>query len=329
MKLVTYSEGRRPEARLGAIVQDDVVDLNRLDGEALARQGEPRWAATADLLLPPAMRPFLEAGEAAMKRARKALAVVEREAADGRRRETLAARGILHPLAAVTLHPPVPDPRKIVCLGLNYRDHAEEVGLPIPTEPILFAKFATTLLPPGEPIVLPAVSKQVDYEVELCIVIGRRAKNVPAAAARDYVAGYTILHDVSARDYQFRTSQWTAGKNFDTFAPCGPALVTADEVGDPHVLDISLAVNGRTLQRSNTRNLIFDVWQTVARVSTVLTLEPGDLIPTGTPGGVGFTRTPQVFLMPGDLVRLEIERLGVLENPVVAEERERARDERP
>lgn len=319
MKLVTYSEGRRPEGRLGAIVRDDVFDLNRLYGETLARQGEPRRVATADVLLPPAMRPFLEAGEAAMRRAREALAAAEREAVD-HRREAFAARGILHPRAAVTLHPPVPDPRKIVCLGLNYRDHAEEVGLPIPTEPILFAKFATTLQAPGGPIVLPAVSKQVDYEAELCVVIGRRAKNVPAEAAREHVAGYMILHDVSARDYQFRTSQWTAGKNFDTFAPCGPALVTADEVGDPHGLDVSLAVNGRTLQHSNTRHLIFNVWQTVAYVSTVLTLEPGDLIATGTPGGVGFTRKPQLFLKAGDVVRLEIERLGALENPVVAEE---------
>ncbi len=319
MKLVTYSEGQRAEPRLGALVGDDVVDLNRLYGDRLRRQGEARWAPLADALLPPAMRPFLDGGEAAMQRAREALAAVSPVLGSGPQREALAAAGVLHPRAGVTLHPPVPDPRKIVCLGLNYRDHAEEVGLEMPKAPVLFAKFASCLQAPGAPIVLPAASTQVDYEVELCVVIGRRAKNVRPEAARDHVAGYTIFHDVSARDFQFQTSQWTAGKNFDTFGPCGPALVTADEVGDPHLLDVSLSINGQTMQRSNTRNLIFDVWQTIAYISTVLTLEPGDLIPTGTPGGVGFTRKPQVFLKPGDVVRLEIERLGVLENPVVAE----------
>jgi 2-keto-4-pentenoate hydratase/2-oxohepta-3-ene-1,7-dioic acid hydratase in catechol pathway len=320
MRLVTYSEARRTEARLGALLGDDVVDLNRLCAETLRRSGDPRPLAAADLLVPPAMRPFLEAGEPAMARARELLGQLERAAGDGRAREALAQAGVVHPRAGVTLRPPVPEPRKIVCLGLNYRDHAEETGLQPPAKPILFPKWATTLIGPGEPIVLPAASQQVDYEVEFCVVIGRRAKNVPAERAREYVAGYTIVNDVSARDWQFHTTQWGSGKNFDTFCPSGPALVTGDEVGDPHALDVSLTLNGQTMQRSNTRMLIFNVWETIAYVSTALTLEPGDLIPTGTPAGVGFSRKPPVFLKPGDVCRLEIARLGVLENPVAAEQ---------
>ncbi|HEX7124668.1 MAG TPA: fumarylacetoacetate hydrolase family protein [Thermodesulfobacteriota bacterium] len=318
MKLVTYSEGQRTEARLGGLVRDDVVDLNRMYRLMLHEGGEPRADVLADVLVPPAMRAFLEGGDAAMGRAREALAAAEREAASGRGREALAQAGILFPLAGVRLRPPVPDPRKIVCLGLNYKDHAAETGMKAPERPILFPKWATTLVGSGDPIVLPAVSQQVDYEIELCVVIGKRARNVPESKAAEYVAGYTILNDVSARDWQFHTSQWASGKNFDTFAPCGPALVTADEVGDPHVLDVTLTLNGQTMQRSNTRQLIFNVWQTIAYVSTALTLEPGDLIPTGTPGGVGFARKPPVFLKPGDVCRLEISRLGVLENPCVA-----------
>ncbi len=319
MKLVTYSEGQRTEARLGGLVRGDVVDLNRMYREILRRGGEAWPEAPAEALLPAAMRPFLEAGEAAMGRAREALAAAEREAGTGRGREALAQAGILLPMAGVRLRPPVPDPRKIVCLGLNYKDHAEETGMAAPPRPILFPKWATTLAGQGDPIVLPAASQQVDYEVEFCIVIGKRARQVPESRAADYIAGYTIMNDVSGRDWQFHTSQWGSGKNFDTFAPCGPALVTADEVGDPHVLDVALTLNGQTMQRSNTRNLIFNVWQTIAYVSTALTLEPGDLIPTGTPGGVGFTRKPPVFLKAGDVCRLEIARLGVLENACTAE----------
>ncbi len=320
MKLVTYSEGQRTEARLGALLRDDIVDLNRMHRRMLHEGGEARADVVADCLLPAAMRPFLEAGEAGMARAREALAAAEREASSGRGREALAQAGVLVPMAGARLRPPVPDPRKIVCLGLNYKDHAAETGMAEPPKPILFPKWATTLVGPGDPIVLPAASKQVDYEVEFCIVIGKQARNVPESKAADYVAGYTILNDVSARDWQFHTSQWASGKNFDTFGPCGPALVTPDEVGDPHVLDVSLTLNGRTMQKSTTRQLIFNVWQTLAYVSTALTLEPGDLIPTGTPGGVGFARKPPVFLKPGDVCRLEIGRLGVLENRCVAAE---------
>jgi 2-keto-4-pentenoate hydratase/2-oxohepta-3-ene-1,7-dioic acid hydratase in catechol pathway len=219
----------------------------------------------------------------------------------------------------VKLLPPIPDPPKIVCLGLNYRDHAAESGSPIPKEPILFSKYTTALIGDGESIVLPPVSQEVDFEAELVIVVGQRGRNIQAAEAMSYVGGYTIGHDVSARDWQLKKDgkQWMVGKTFDTFAPVGPVLVTPDEVPDPHQLAIRLRLNGETMQDSNTRQMIFSVSETLAYLSQVFTLEPGDLVFTGTPPGVGFARKPPVFLKPGDVVEIEIEKLGVLRNSVV------------
>jgi 2-keto-4-pentenoate hydratase/2-oxohepta-3-ene-1,7-dioic acid hydratase in catechol pathway len=223
--------------------------------------------------------------------------------------------------AEVKLLPPIPDPRKIVCLGLNYADHAKESGVQVPREPIIFSKYATALIGPEEPIVLPAISQEVDYEAELVVVIGKRGRNIPVDQAGRHIAGYTIGNDVSARDWQLKKDgkQWMAGKTFDTFAPTGPHLVTADEIGDPHRLTIRLRLNGRTMQESNTNQLIFKAGPIVAHLSKVFTLEPGDLIFTGTPSGVGFSRTPPVFLKAGDVVEVEIEDLGILRNPVIAE----------
>jgi 2-keto-4-pentenoate hydratase/2-oxohepta-3-ene-1,7-dioic acid hydratase in catechol pathway len=214
---------------------------------------------------------------------------------------------------------PVPDPQKIVCLGLNYRDHAAESGSPIPREPILFSKYATALIGHGDNIVLPPVSREVDYEAELVIVIGKRGRNIPESQALAHVAGYTVGHDVSARDWQLKKDgkQWMAGKTFDTFAPVGPVLVTADEVPDPHNLPIRLRLNGQTMQDSNTKQMIFNVGATLAYLSQVFTLEPGDLIFTGTPPGVGMARKPPVYLKGGDVVEVEIEGIGLLRNPVV------------
>jgi 2-keto-4-pentenoate hydratase/2-oxohepta-3-ene-1,7-dioic acid hydratase in catechol pathway len=214
---------------------------------------------------------------------------------------------------------PVHDPQKIVCLGLNYRDHAAESGAPIPKDPVLFSKYPTALIGSGEPIVLPPVSHEVDYEAELVIVVGRRGRNLRADEAPAYVAGYTVGHDVSARDWQLKkdSKQWMVGKTFDTFAPLGPVLVTADEVPDPHNLPIRLRLNGQTMQDSNTSQMIFRVGAILAYLSLVFTLEPGDLIYTGTPSGVGFARKPAVFLKGGDVVEVEIEGLGMLRNPVV------------
>jgi 2-keto-4-pentenoate hydratase/2-oxohepta-3-ene-1,7-dioic acid hydratase in catechol pathway len=217
---------------------------------------------------------------------------------------------------------PVPDPGKIICVGLNYRDHAIEGGKAIPTEPVLFSKFINTLVGPGDDIKIPKVSQQVDYEAELVIVIGKTAKHVRNdASAFDYVGGYTCGHDVSGRDWQFRGAekQWMIGKTFDTFAPVGPVLVTTDELTDPHKLQVQLRLNGETMQNSNTKEFIFQVPEILAFITQVITLEPGDLIFTGTPPGVGISRKPQVLLKAGDKVEVEIESIGVLKNQCVAE----------
>ena len=214
---------------------------------------------------------------------------------------------------------PIPDPRKVVCVGLNYRDHALETKAAIPREPVIFNKFPTAVIGPEAPIELPSVSDQVDYEAELVIVVGKRAKRLSRENAMAAVAGYTIGHDVSARDWQKNKDgkQWLLGKTFDTFAPLGPVLVTADEVADPHDLRVQFRLNGRTMQDSNTSQLIFRIPELLAYASQVFTLEPGDLLFTGTPAGVGMARTPPVFLKPGDVCEVEISGLGVLRNPCV------------
>jgi 2-keto-4-pentenoate hydratase/2-oxohepta-3-ene-1,7-dioic acid hydratase in catechol pathway len=223
---------------------------------------------------------------------------------------------------AVKLLPPVPKPSKILCIGLNYRDHAIEGGKAIPTEPVLFAKFPNTLIAHGDPIQLPKVANKVDYEAELVIVIGKKGRHIPNdKTAFEHVGGYTVGHDVSARDWQFRgeEKQWSIGKTFDTFAPTGPVIVTPDELTDPHNLRIQLRLNGQTMQNSSTKEFIFQVPHMLWFLSQVVTLEPGDLIFTGTPPGVGIARKPPVLLKPGDVAEVEIEGIGVLRNPVVAE----------
>jgi len=223
------------------------------------------------------------------------------------------------PAARARFAAPIPRPPKLICIGLNYRDHAEEARQPIPEVPTMFAKFPTAVTGHGHPIVLPRNSTKPDYEAEFAIVIGRRGRHVPEERWRDYVFGYTIINDVSARDFQMATSQWMIGKTFDTFAPMGPAVVTADEIEDPHNLAISLTLSGEVMQNSNTRNLIFQAPRLIAHLSSVFTLEPGDVIATGTPAGVGFARKPPRWLKPGDEVRIKVEGIGELVNPVVAE----------
>jgi 2-keto-4-pentenoate hydratase/2-oxohepta-3-ene-1,7-dioic acid hydratase in catechol pathway len=223
------------------------------------------------------------------------------------------------PTADAVFLPPIADPRKIICIGLNYRDHALEQGAPIPKEPVVFSKFPTSLTGHEQPIRLPAVSDEVDFEAELVVVLGRAGKDIPQEQAMQHVAGYMIGHDVSARDWQKKKDgkQWLLGKSFDTFAPTGPWLVTADEVPDPHALPIRLRLNGRVMQESNTAQLIFSVPYLIHYVSQVATLEPGDLLFTGTPAGVGFARQPPIFLKKGDVVEVEIDGLGLLRNTVV------------
>lgn len=223
------------------------------------------------------------------------------------------------PLSSVKLRAPLPRPPKILCMGLNYRDHAAEAKLDIPKYPVLFAKYSNTVIGAGENIVLPKVSTKPDYEGEFGFVIGKGGRHIEAANWREHIFGYMNCNDVSARDYQMSVSQWTMGKNFDTFAPMGPWIVTADEIEDPHNLDISLTLNGERMQSSNTRELIFKIPETVAFLSSVMTLEPGDIVLTGTPAGVGFGRKPPRWLMPGDEVVVRVEGLGELRNICVAE----------
>jgi 2-keto-4-pentenoate hydratase/2-oxohepta-3-ene-1,7-dioic acid hydratase in catechol pathway len=228
----------------------------------------------------------------------------------------LRAAGAVLPLARVRLVAPVPRPGKVICIGLNYRDHAAESGLALPERPLCFSKFSSCVVGPGADIALPPGSEQVDYEAELGFVIGRRASRVPAAQALRCVLGYANVNDVSARDFQFADGQWQRGKSCDTFCPFGPYVVTPDELGDPHRLRIALRLNGRTLQDSNTDQLIFGIEALIEHLSRFVTLEPGDLISTGTPPGVGFARKPPIFVGQGDLMEVEIEGLGVLANHV-------------
>lgn len=227
--------------------------------------------------------------------------------------------GATAPLDSVKLLAPIPRPPKLICVGLNYRDHAIESKMEIPKVPTIFNKFPNTVIGASEPIILPKNSTQPDYEAEFAFVIGKGGRHIPAERWREHVFGYTIVNDVSARDFQMVTSQWLMGKTFDTFAPMGPVLVSGDEIADPHSLDISLSINGEVLQHSNTRELIFKIPDLVAYLSSVVTLEPGDVVSTGTPSGVGFARKPPRFLKPGDDVVVTVEGIGELRNPVMAE----------
>jgi 2-keto-4-pentenoate hydratase/2-oxohepta-3-ene-1,7-dioic acid hydratase in catechol pathway len=246
------------------------------------------------------------------------------EAGEGGVDELLRRGGLPSPpdgepaaLGSVRLLPPVLAPQKIICLGLNYRSHAEEAGLEAPSVPTFFAKWPNALAPAGAEVQLPAYSQKVDYEAEVAFVIGRRCRDVPEADALGAIAGYTLLNDLSARDYQFKTPQWGPGKVFDGSAPCGPALVTPDEAGPPDAIEISLTLNGERMQSATTADLIHSVPAVVAYLSKLMTLEPGDLVSTGTPAGVGSVREPHVWLKPGDQVVVESPQLGRLETRLV------------
>jgi 2-keto-4-pentenoate hydratase/2-oxohepta-3-ene-1,7-dioic acid hydratase in catechol pathway len=277
MKLVTFEiSGHRG---VGALNNEGVIDLTAAG-------------------LPASMREFISAGEAALLKA----AVVSAP---------------LHPLEAVRLLAPVPDPQKVIAIGLNYMDHCREQNVPVPAKPIVFTKFPSSIIATNEAIRFdPSLTNQVDWEAELGVIIGKRARHVRREDALSYVFGYTPLNDVSARDLQFGDRQWVRGKSLDTFCPFGPAITTADEVPDPQALRIYSRVNGVTMQSSATSEMIFPVDELIAFLSNAFTLEPGDVIATGTPDGVGVFRNPKVFLHDGDRVEIEIEKLGVLTNPV-------------
>jgi 2-keto-4-pentenoate hydratase/2-oxohepta-3-ene-1,7-dioic acid hydratase in catechol pathway len=222
-------------------------------------------------------------------------------------------------LSNVRLHAPISNPPRVFAIGLNYRDHAKESGMEIPKAPVVFFKLTTAIIGPGEPIVLPKNSTQPDYEAELAFVIGKGGYRIPASKWREHVYGYTIVNDVSARDVQFATSQWSMSKSFPTFCPLGPAIVTADEIADPHQLPISLSIDGEILQDSNTRELIFGIPALIEYLSSITPLLPGDIVSTGTPAGVGLGRTPKRWLKPGENVTVTVTGLGSLSNPVVSE----------
>jgi 2-keto-4-pentenoate hydratase/2-oxohepta-3-ene-1,7-dioic acid hydratase in catechol pathway len=288
MKLATIQTPNGPRAALA--VADGYIDLHATDPG-----------------LPSCVKSLLAASPAVRKAASEVAS---------------AKNAVKYAANAVKLLPPVPNPSKILCIGLNYRDHAIEGNKPIPEEPVIFGKFPNTLIAHGDPIKLPKVAKKVDYEAELVIVIGKSGKHIPNNdSAFEYVGGYTVGHDVSARDWQFigAEKQWIIGKTFDTFAPTGPVLVTADELTNPHKLQVQLRLNGTTLQNSNTKEFIFGVPHLLWYLSQCVTLEPGDLIFTGTPPGVGIARNPQILLKAGDVAEVEIEGIGTLKNPVVAE----------
>jgi 2-keto-4-pentenoate hydratase/2-oxohepta-3-ene-1,7-dioic acid hydratase in catechol pathway len=220
----------------------------------------------------------------------------------------------------VKLIAPVGDPPKIICLGLNYRDHAEETGQQLPDEPIIFMKPRTAIVGPEQPVLKPTFVKKLDYEVELAVVMGKKGRNIPVSCAKDHVFGYTVFNDISARDIQFKDGQWTRGKSFDTFAPTGPCITTAAEIPDPNNLRLYARVNGETRQNSSTSRMVFNVYEIIHHLSRVMTLEPCDIIATGTPAGVaGFMKPKPRFLQPGDIVEVEVEDIGVLRNPIVEE----------
>jgi acylpyruvate hydrolase len=314
MKLVTFAY--RGVQRVGLLEGERIIDVNRAYAAWLEQRGNLRAGAMADALVPADMIDILKAGELALGAIREAAGYVREGLGSSEQAEGLKRDGMVFMRSEVTLEAPIPRPGKMILLGLNYRDHAEETGQKIPEVPTLFSKYNNSVIGPGAAILIPRATEQIDYEAEFAFVIGRRGHSIPRERALDYVAGYTIINDVSARDYQFVTSQWMVGKTFDTHCPMGPTLVLKDEIADPHNLDLSLSIAGEVLQKSNTNQLIFKIPETVEYLSQVMTLEPGDVISTGTPAGVGFTRKPPRWLRPGETVRIEIAGLGVLENPV-------------
>jgi 2-keto-4-pentenoate hydratase/2-oxohepta-3-ene-1,7-dioic acid hydratase in catechol pathway len=319
MKLVTFESG--DEDRVGALQGDFVVDIgvaiDSLRSGTLGAEPRPELQKAVNTVVaggasPRHMIDLLERGEVW----RRALGeILEKVTAS---REPLRLpQGACMPLEKVRLRAPLLRPGKIICVGLNYESHRAEQGLKSPARPVFFLKSSNTICGPGDSIVLPPNSTEVDYEAEFAAVVGKRGKGIPEEKVFEHIAGYTILNDVSARDMQYGDRQWFRGKSCDTFGPTGPCIVTADEIPDPHSLQISLTLNGRTMQESNTHDLIFKIPFLVSYLSQSLTWEVGDLLSTGTPGGVGHHRKPPVYLRPGDTVSVTVEGIGTLTNPVL------------
>lgn len=314
MRLATFSAGGAP--RVGARTDGgQIVDLNAAYYAAGKAKGQPVTEAQANAAVPPEMVAFLSAGEGALEAARDVLKFV---AEAGSSVTGPWGSRVVFEEGEVRLLSPLLRPSKIIGIGLNYRDHAEEQGARIPKAPMIFAKFPTSLIGASEPIVYPKVTQQLDWEAELAFVIGKTGKDIPVEQAFDYIVGYTIFNDMTARDIQLSDRQWLRGKSPDAITPVGPYLVTKDEVPNPGNLAVKAWVNGELMQDSRTDQLIFDIPYLVNFLSSAFTLEPGDIIATGTPGGVGFAREPAIFMNVGDRVKCEVEGLGSIENEVVA-----------
>ena len=285
MKIVSFSTNE--DKHIGIIRGDKIVSLTALNPEDF----------------PPCIKTYIQGGKEIQQRAEQLL------------EEHKDVESVFD-LSSVKILPPITQPEKIICVGLNYLDHCAETGMEPPASPIIFSKYANAIIGHNDAIEIPINSNEVDFEAELVVVMGRETKCVSEEEANDYVFGYTIMNDISARDQQFTDGQWSRGKTADTFAPIGPTIVTHDEVGDPHQLAISLELNGETMQDSNTNNLIFKVPQIISYLSQSMTLKPGDLIATGTPPGVGMGRNPKVWLKNGDRMNITIEKIGTLSNDV-------------
>jgi 2-keto-4-pentenoate hydratase/2-oxohepta-3-ene-1,7-dioic acid hydratase in catechol pathway len=313
LKLISFDF--HGQQRLGELQDQGIIDLGRAHDLFLSKvTGKPRDTPAS---FPQRMIDFLEIGEKLWSYTSDLTRDVHGLLPKHSRE--LQQQKVLLKMTDVRILPPVPVPPKIVCLGLNYRDHAEEARVPLPERPLLFCKPSTTIVGPEDPVLYPKISTQVDYEVELAAIIGKRGKDIAEPDAFDHIAGYTVFNDISARDIQFADKQWFRGKSFDTFAPTGPSLVFREQVSDPHNLKMKLRVNGEIRQRSTTANMIFKIPELVAFISKVMTLQPGDIIATGTPAGVGFYAKPEKRLLkPGDLMEAEIEGIGLLRNRIVS-----------
>lgn len=316
MKLLTFVAG--PAQRVGALLNETVVDVTVAAAAALAAEGHPRAVGVADATVPPDMVQLLQGGPPALEALRRGVRFIEERLTGGHEPAGPGGERATYPLKEVRVRAPVPNPQKIVCIGLNYRDHCEEQGVELPKVLMTFPKFADAIVGPEDPIVIPRGCEQLDWEVELVYVVGRRARYVLPEQAFDYIAGYTIGNDVSARDFQFADKQVMRGKACETFAPMGPYLALAAEVPDPHDLAIESRLNGKVMQSSNTRNLVHKIPAIMTWVTRHLTLHPGDCVMTGTPAGVGVFRKPPVFMKPGDVIEMSVQGLGTLRNPVVA-----------
>ncbi|WP_068985485.1 fumarylacetoacetate hydrolase family protein [Lysinibacillus xylanilyticus] len=309
MKLITFTTAGF--SRIGAIVEGEkVVDLNYAYQAQLQSEGKYRYEAIAEAYVPAKMEGFLEGGNDSMEIAKSAINYALSNTGKFKHQ-------LIYDKSEVKVNAPVTNPGKIFCVGHNYREHILEMGRDIPTNPVLFAKFANTVIGPEDDIPFHPISEQLDYEAEFTVIIGKQARNVSEEEALGYVAGYTIANDVTYRDLQRRTLQWLQGKTVDGSAPMGPWMVTSDELTNPSGLGVVLSVNGEVRQKTNTENLVFSVPHLVSFLSKLVTLEPGDIILTGTPGGVGVAMDPPTFLKDGDVVKIEIDQVGILENKVV------------